>query len=221
MNFNPIDLRTWERKPYFEHFLNNTRCTFSMTANLDITKVLERTYAEEIKFYPTFIYMVMRVVNSQVEFRTCFDREGKLGYWEYMMPSYTIFHNDNKTFSSLWTEYEVDFQSFYKKYEEDMNQYGHVKELSPKKQASENLIPISCIPWTTFTGFNLNIFNEGTFLLPIITGGKYFNQESKVMLPISLQVHHAVCDGYHASYFFNELQRLAYTCDDWMQSHCC
>ncbi|NRG48331.1 type A chloramphenicol O-acetyltransferase [Bacillus sp. CRN 9] len=219
MEFNVIDLNTWERKPYFEHFLNHTRCTFSMTANIDITKLLERTRVEDIKFYPTFIYMVMKVVNSHVEFRTCFDEEGRLGYWEQMNPSYTIFHNDDKTFSELWTDFNLDFNLFHKNYQEDMNQYGEVKELSPKKQAPQNLVPISCIPWTSFTGFNINIFNDGTYLLPIITGGKYFNQEDKVLLPISIQVHHSVCDGYHASQFFNELQQLAYSCDEWLNLH--
>ncbi|MEW4109780.1 type A chloramphenicol O-acetyltransferase [Bacillus cereus group sp. BfR-BA-01399] len=216
MKFNLINLNTWNRKPYFEHFFNQTRCTFSMTANIDITNLLKKTRNVNIKFYPTLIYMVSKVVNSHIEFRMCFDDKGRLGFWEYMIPSFTIFHNDNKTFSNLWTEYESNFYSFYENYQDDMRLYGNVKELSPKKQEPQNTFPISCIPWTSFTGFNLNIFNDGTFLLPIITSGKYFNQEDKILLPISLQIHHAVCDGYHASYFFNELQRLADNYEKWL-----
>ncbi|MCC2250972.1 type A chloramphenicol O-acetyltransferase [Virgibacillus sp. AGTR] len=216
MTFNVIDINTWERKPYFEHFLNHTRCTFSMTANIDITRLLAKTHEMNIKFYPVFIYMVTKVVNCQVEFRTCLDEKGRLGFWDQMIPSYTIFHNEDKTFSTIWTAYEVNFYPFYKNYQQDMKLYGNVKEISAKKQTPKNAIPISCIPWTSFTGFNLNIFNDGTFLLPIITGGKYFNQGDKLFLPISIQVHHAVCDGYHASQFFNELQRLADECKEWL-----
>ncbi|PRX69804.1 chloramphenicol acetyltransferase [Cohnella sp. SGD-V74] len=40
MNFNPIDMDNWSRKPYFNHYLNNVRCSYSMTANIDITNLL-------------------------------------------------------------------------------------------------------------------------------------------------------------------------------------
>jgi len=30
-----------------------------------------------------------------------------------------------------------------------------------------------------------------------------------IFLPVSLQVHHAVCDGYHAGLFMNYLQSFA------------
>lgn len=199
MKFHLIDRENWDRKPYFEHYFNHTKCTFSLTVNIDITQLLQELKKQDIKFYPAFIYMVMRVVNANVEYRTSFDDEGRLGYWEQMNPSYTIFHNDDKTFSDLWTNYHVDFPTFYTYHLDDMSQYGDVKAFSPKNPAPQNLVSISSLPWTSFTGFNLNIFNDLTYLLPI-----------------AFQAHHAVCDGYDASQFFNELQQLADSCDEWL-----
>ncbi len=190
-----------------------------MTANIDITSLLEQLQNKGIKFYPAFIYMVTRVVNSHEEFRTCFNDEGALGYWDRMIPSYTIFHNDNKSFSSIWTEFSDGFRVFYKNYQDDVKQYANIKGLFTKDHAPENSFPISRIPWVSFTGFNLNVNNNHDFLLPIITGGKYFNQEEKILLPISLQVHHAVCDGFHASIFIEELQQLAHNCFDWLHKY--
>ncbi|MCU5214967.1 CatA-like O-acetyltransferase, partial [Bacillus paranthracis] len=54
-------------------------------------------------------------------------------------------------------------------------------------------------------------------LLPIITCGKYFNEKNKVMLPVSLQVHHSLCDGYHASRFIEDLQELSNSCNEWLK----
>ncbi|GAY78241.1 type A chloramphenicol O-acetyltransferase [Niallia sp. Sow4_A1] len=215
MKFNIIDKEEWDRLPYFEHYLKQ-QCTFSMTANIDITSLLEQLQNKGIKFYPAFIYMVTRVVNSHEEFRTCFNDEGALVYWDRMIPSYTIFHNDNKSFSSIWTEFSDEFHIFYKNYQDDIKQYANVKGLFTKENVPENSFPISSIPWVSFTGFNLNVNNNHDFLLPIITSGKYFNQEEKILLPISLQVHHAVCDGFHASTFLEELQQLAHNCFDWL-----
>ncbi|MGE7881447.1 type A chloramphenicol O-acetyltransferase [Bacillus sp. NPDC094077] len=216
MKFHAIDRENWNREQYFEHYLK-LKCTFSMTMNVDITMVLEEIRQKGIKFYPTFIYLISRVINKHKEFRICFNEDGVLGYWEEMIPSYTIFHKDDKSFSSIWTDYARDFRIFYKNYEEDMRYYSNIHGLFTKENIPPNVFPISSIPWASFTGFNLNINDDGDFLLPIITFGKYFNDGNKVMLPVSLQVHHAVCDGYHASQFIEGIQELANTCNEWLK----
>ncbi|MGR4031943.1 chloramphenicol acetyltransferase, partial [Bacillus sp. ZZQ-131] len=185
MKFHVIDREDWNREQYFEHYLK-LKCTFSMTVNVDITMLLEEVYQKGIKFYPVFIYLISRVVNNHKKFRTCFNDEGVLGYWEEMIPNYTIFHKDDKSFSSIWTDYSSDFRTFYKNYEDDMRCYANVHGLFTKENIPPNVFPISSIPWTSFTGFNLNINNDEKFLLPIITCGKYFNEGNKVMLPVSL-----------------------------------
>ncbi|MDP7989495.1 type A chloramphenicol O-acetyltransferase [Bacillus sp. MHSD_36] len=216
MRFHIIDRENWNREQYFEHYLK-LKCTFSMTVNVNITRLLKELHQKGIKFYPVFIYLISRVVNNHKEFRTCFNDKGILGYWEQMIPSYTIFHKDDKSFLSIWTNYSSDFHIFYKNYEEDMRLYTNVHGLFTKENIPPNVFPISSIPWASFTGFNLNINNDGDFLLPIITCGKYFNEENKVMLPVSLQVHHSVCDGYHASRFLEDLQQLISNCNKWLK----
>ncbi|KQO16629.1 type A chloramphenicol O-acetyltransferase [Paenibacillus sp. Leaf72] len=219
MNFNPIIMDNWSRKPYFEHYLNKVRCTFSMTANMDITRLLKELKSQEIKLYPALIHMIATVVNRHHEFRTCFNSEGTLGYWDRLSPSFTIFHDDDKTFSSMWTLYGEDFNDFYSRYLDDMKNYGKVKQFASKPNEPPNTFPISSIPWVSFTGFNLNIYNEGTFLLPILTMGKYFQQEDKILLPLSGQFHHAICDGYHAGMLYNELQLRADNCKEWLPNY--
>ena len=43
-------------------------------------------------------------------------------------------------------------------------------------------------------------------MLPIFTMGKIFEMSGKSLLPLSIQVHHAVCDGYHVGLFVKNLQ---------------
>ncbi|MER2262418.1 MAG: type A chloramphenicol O-acetyltransferase [Psychrobacillus sp.] len=215
MKFNIIDRENWERKEYFDHFISQ-QCTFSITTNINITALLTQLQNKGFKLYPAFIYMVTRTVNSHKEFRFSFNEEGILGYWNEMIPSYTIFHQDSKTFSSIWTVFSNEFSAFYKSCQEDIQQYTKVKKLESKDNVPTNNFNISSIPWVSFTGFNLNMNNDNDYLLPIITGGKYFHQNGQTLLPITLQIHHAVCDGYHASLFFEELQKLANNCHDWL-----
>lgn len=63
------------------------------------------------------------------------------------------------------------------------------------------------IPWFSFTAFNLQVFGDGNYLLPIFTMGKAFDAGTKKMLPLAIQVHHAVYDGYHVGRFIELLQK--------------
>lgn len=216
MRFNLIDMEQWSRKPYFEHYMKHVRCTYSLTANIDITDLLFQVKRKKLKLYPTLIYIITTVVNKHEEFRTCFDKNGNLGYWDSMLPSYSIFHKESETFSNIWTEYDQDYSCFYRSYLEDLKHYGGMTGLFPKPEEPANTVPISCIPWVNFTGFNLNIYNDGTYLLPIVTIGKYMEQDNKVYIPISIQVHHAVCDGFHTSRFMNEMQEFVRNYKTWL-----
>ena len=44
--------------------------------------------------------------------------------------------------------------------------------------------------------------------LHLFTMGKYYKENDKYIMPISIQVHHSVCDGFHLCRFINELQEL-------------
>lgn len=76
-----------------------------------------------------------------------------------------------------------------------------------KPNPPENLFNVSMIPWTSFEGFNLNLQKGYEYLLPIFTIGRYREQEGRFVLPLAVQVHHAVCDGFHLSRFVQELQQ--------------
>ena len=43
--------------------------------------------------------------------------------------------------------------------------------------------------------------------VPKISWGKYFTEGDKVLLPFSVQVHHALADGYHVGKYVNDLQK--------------
>ncbi|MFF2885962.1 type A chloramphenicol O-acetyltransferase [Paenibacillus sp. NPDC057967] len=216
MKFNRINMENWTRKPYFEHYMNQVRCTYSMTATIEIAELRKELRNRGLKLYPALIYMFTTVVNRHREFRTCFDAEGRLGFWDQMSPSFTIFHEQDKTFSSIWTPYCVEFIEFHERYLRQTETYKHAKQLFPDSSEPLSTFPISSIPWVSFTGFNLNVYNEGTYLLPIFTIGKFEKLDDKVLLPLSVQLHHAVCDGYHAGLLFNELQAMAAGCKSWL-----
>lgn len=64
---------------------------------------------------------------------------------------------------------------------------------------------MSMLPWASFEGFNLNTA-DFRYLIPIFTLGKFCEDGGRVLMPVAVQVHHAVCDGYHTCSFLEGLQ---------------
>lgn len=204
MLFEKIDRDTWARKEYFEHYFSNVPCTYSMTVKLDITKIRER----QIKLYPAMLYYLTTIVNRHSEFRTSFNENDELGIYSEMIPCYTVFHKHTETFSNLWTVYTSNIEEFLAEYENDILQYGNQKGMMAKPNVPSNNFSVSMMPWATFEGFNLNLQKGYDYLKPIFTMGRYYQKAGRTLIPLAIQVHHAVCDGFHVCRFIDELQEL-------------
>ena len=60
----------------------------------------------------------------------------------------------------------------------------------------------------SYSAFNINVYDKGKYMFPIFTLGKFYEDNGKRLLPLSIQVHHSVCDGYHVGKFVETLQTL-------------
>ena len=199
-----IDRSTWKREEYFNHYFSDVPCTYSMTVHLDITELREK----RVSLYPTMLYLIACIVNRHEEFRTALDENGEVGVYDYLSPCYTVFHKESETFSNLWTAYSPNYKQFCANYENDIQEYGSINRMIAKPNASENTFPVSMIPWSSFEGFNLNLQKGYSYLLPIFTMGRFEIINGRCLLPLAVQVHHAICDGFHLSRFINELQEM-------------
>ena len=216
MAFQTINFSDWARREHWAHYSRNVRCTYAMTTDIDISRLKPELKMHNLKLYPALLYMLSTIVNRHEEFRFAFGSNGDPICFDQMHPTYTVFHADDETFSNLWTEYAPRFFDFHEAYLRDMATYGDVHGFNGKPDAPENCFPVSMIPWTHFTGFNLNIYGEGLYLSPIFTFGRYVEGDGRLLLPLSGQFHHAVCDGFHAARLFNEMQSLADDCLEWL-----
>ncbi|MEG0431389.1 MAG: type A chloramphenicol O-acetyltransferase [Anaerovoracaceae bacterium] len=207
MAFNKIDISTWNRKESYSLYYTDVPCTYSMTVNLDITTLLTSTESANIKFFPSILFALSSIVNKHKEFRMDLDEDGNTGYYDISNPCFTVFHNETETFTNVWTEYAPTFDEFLKNYTMDMDKY-HGDCVNSKPLTDRNVFNVSAIPWSKFTGFNLNLQKGYDYFPPIFTFGKYFDHGKKTLLPLAIQVHHAVCDGFHVSRFVNDLQKF-------------
>lgn len=206
-NYTPVDLSHWARKEHYEVFQTFAQCTFNQTVQLDITALLKHIKKVGWKFYPTMIFLLSKIVNKHTEFRMAIKND-ELIIWDEIHPSYTLFHNETETFSSLWSHYDGNIHQFQNVYSEDIARYGDNLSYWPKGESPDNIFFVSGIPWVTFTCFNRNIAHMKNFFAPMFTFGKYYEENGKILLPLAVMVHHSVCDGFHVARMINELQEI-------------
>ncbi|MBP3889085.1 MAG: chloramphenicol acetyltransferase CAT [Cellulosilyticum sp.] len=205
MNFTLIDMENWERKECFNHFMTVAKSTYSLTVNMDITYLMTFIKQHNLRLYPTFTWIITRALNQHVEFKTCYDLNHQLGYYDEISPCYSILDDQTKIMDSMTTPYDQNFKNFYIQMTTDLDNYKTSKH---KTDFLPNFFLVSCLPWLSYTSFDVNNQSDYDFLLPMVTWGKYFEQQDKILMPLTLQVHHAVCDGYHCSLFYKDVETV-------------
>ena len=64
----------------------------------------------------------------------------------------------------------------------------------------------SPMPWVTYTHISHTNSGKKDNATPLFDWGKYQEKDGKVVMPVSVQVHHSFVDGIHIGKFAEELQ---------------
>ena len=105
-------------------------------------------------------------------------KDNELVIWNEVHPSYTLFHKETETFSSLWSHFDGNIHHFQNVYAEDVSRYGDNLAYWPKEESRENIFSYlifrgSVLAVLTSTSLTCGIF------APMFTFGKYYNRDEK------------------------------------------
>ena len=206
MNYTKIDLSTWKRGTLFKFYIDKMRVVMSLTVEIDVAPLIEYVKKNGLNFYPAMIWVVSKVINSCGEFKYGWDGEGNLIKWDYISPSYAHFYREDEAFVKSVTEYSEDLFDFHTRFLSDRAR--HENERGIVGSQPPNFFDVTCLPWVKYSHFDLHVFDEGKFLAPVVSCGKYEFSGDKALMPLTMNIHHAVADGFHLSRFFNEVQEV-------------
>ena len=207
MNFTPIDLQTWPRGQMFYYFSQMAPTGYSMTVNVDVTEMRKTIREAGLKFFPAYLWLVTKNLNRQTEFKVA-EKDGVLGFYDSLRPLYASFHENDHTFSLMWTEYTDGFLQFHQAYLENQAQFGHNHGVlcQPQTPPPANAYTVSCVPWVSFTHFAVHSYENKPYYFPSVEAGKFFEEAGRILMPLSITCHHATTDGYHIKCFLDSLQ---------------
>lgn len=200
-----VDIENWNRKDHYNYFRQLDYPHFNICGNVDITNFYTYIKENKLPFFISVLYAATKTANSIKEFRFRI-REDKLIEHENVSPSFTVM-----TEGEIFSFCSVNFVDKYSDFKADA-----LKEIEKTKNnvsiedepGRDDLLYITCIPWISFTNITHPIQMNPVDSIPRISWGKYFEQNGKIKLPLSVQAHHALVDGIHVGKFFNDIQKI-------------
>jgi chloramphenicol O-acetyltransferase type A len=133
---------------------------------------------------------------------------GNPAVWPVSHPSFTVFNPERETFASVWAPYDPDFARFHDTVVALLVAHRSATTMFPQGDTPANSFDVSSVPWTSFTGFTLQIDGGSQHLAPIFTLGRYVERDGRTWMPLAVQIHHAAADGFHTARLVEELREL-------------
>lgn len=209
-----IDQVSWPRHKHFEIFNTFDYPHFNLCANLDVTHIYHLIKTTGVSLNNSLIYIISRTANDLPEFRWRI-RGNSVVEHEVVHPSSSILGDDN-LFSFCTFRYDLDFKVFVNEAEKTIA-YRKLHPTLEDEPGQDDLLFLSCIPWVSFTGLTHPIHMHPVDSNPRFSWGKIFQAGHKRMLPFSVQVNHALMDGFHVGRYYQQLQDYLETPESWMK----
>ena len=210
MNYKKIDKETYYRKGVFRHFSEDCKCSVSMTAKIEVTKLAEYSKATGTKFYINFLYILSKVLNSRDDYKMGYLwQTDELICYDTINPTQYIFHEDSETCTPVYSYYCEDYDLFYKNAAKDIEDAKATREYGLDMQNHPNWFDASYISWLSYDAMNIELPDGYLFFAPIVNWGRYKEENGKLLMPVSVRMNHAIADGFLVANVFRLLQREA------------
>ena len=207
-----IDIETWPRRESYELFRKFGFPYFSITANVDVTALRAAAKEKKTSFTIGLVYVLSRAANAIPAFKQRMEGNGVVEYG-VVHPSITILaDNDQFRFCSL--RYTDGFEEFAANAKVRIEQARTANSVWPEPDRDDFLFMTS-LPWIAFTAMVHPAPLDPPDSVPRFAWGKYEERDGRVLMPLNVQVHHALLDGVHVGKYFMLMQDLLDTFGQW------
>ena len=204
MDFKRIDMQSYARRAHFEYFSSLAYPYIGATVNIDITEFLLRTKAAGQPFFLSFLYHVSNAANAVAELRRRI-LDGCIVEFGRCATSHTVALEDG-TFCYCKLDSSApslaEFLPYAREKQEDAKRMANIED----GEDAISLIFTSSTPWFSYTSIVQPVPMPADSN-PRITWGRYFEQNGRMLIPVTVLCHHALVDGIHLASFFDGLKK--------------
>jgi len=199
-----LDLATWPRRQLYDFFINYTQPYFNVCVRLEVTNLIALARERKIKFSLAIHYFGLRLANELEPFRYRL-RDGGVFVYDVIDGGTTVLL-PNETFAYAYFGYKRDFQQFIEEMGSAVDEIRNgTGELKPTKR--DDVIYHTTLPWITFTSFAHARTPGRGESIPRFVFGKYVEEQGRLLMPFSVEVHHALMDGIDVGRYLNNFEQ--------------
>ena len=194
-----IDLRGWKRRDHYLLFRKYERPFFSVTVDVDVTAVWNGSRSPgSVSFFLASLFFMLKAANDVEAFRL---RLRPKGVWRHdrVAVGPTIMRPD-ETFGFARLDPAETLPEFAS--QGDAVIAAAVANRALRVEDSDDIVFHSVLPWLRFSAFT-NALPGKRDSIPRIVYGQCTPQGSRMMMPVAVEVHHAVVDGLDVARFFD------------------
>ena len=199
MTMRRIDLDTYPRREHFRHFCSMAYPYVGVTVDVDVTGLLTLCRERGCSFYLMVLHAVALGADEVPEFRRRVDNGGIVEYDE-CPTSHTELKPDG-TYAYCTLRHHMPLAAYLaqaKSARTAAREGGSIEE----EDEVQSMYFISTLPWLHYTQL-IQPVACGEESNPRFTWGKYQpDDKGRVMMPLSVLVHHALADGIHIAQFY-------------------
>ncbi|PCI61012.1 MAG: chloramphenicol acetyltransferase [Gammaproteobacteria bacterium] len=201
-----IDLKTWKRKNHFKFYKNFSDPYFNICCDLDVSQVVKLSKENKTSTFFTLLYLSSKACNHIDAFKLRLTTQAELGVEQYQLvhPAATMLKDDD-TFTFCYFDFDDEMDRFIEKALLAKEQALIAEPLANIKNRADHIF-YSVIPWLNFTSFK-HANSGGGLGQPKIVFGKIHQENNKYLMPVSVELHHALCDGIDVAKYIECFQQ--------------
>jgi len=202
-----LDLENWNRKEHFEFFNQFDEPFFGVVAEVDCTNAYKLCKTRSIPFFLHYHFQSILAVNQIEEFRLRIKNEEVVIYDKIHVT--TTIGRDDTTFAFSYIPFTQSFDEFTDLAKAEMEKIKTSTGLGVSENTGRiDVIHFSTVPWISFTGVTHARNFKYKDSVPKITFGKYFHRDGRIIMPVSVNVHHGLMDAFHVGRFLKLFEHL-------------
>lgn len=199
-----IEFTNPHRRKHFEYFRTMNHPHYSITANVDITRLLEKIKDESLKFTPVMVYQITNTAHQIKPFLQRI-RGTEVVEHDYVHPSFSVSTKVSDVFSFCEVKYNGEFKDFYERAIDRIKTMQEDPVFEDEEERDDYLF-LSALPWISFTSITHAMHYHPHDCIPRISWGKTIQDGDKTLMPLSLTGHHALIDGKNMGDYYNLFQ---------------
>ena len=199
-----LDTEGWSRRHLFRLFKDYDDPFINVCADVDVTPLLSFVRERGLSAFVTYHYLSTKTANELEPFRYRLHGERVLVHERVDAGAIVLLPDDSFTF--VYFDFTEDFGAFH---ETAVALVERARVEPPPLDARadrDDLIYHSVIPWVSFTSISHARHSRLRNGIPKVTFGKYRDVAGRTLMPVSVEVNHALMDGLHVGRFFQRLE---------------